>query len=83
LSHNRDLRRAIRKSALEQSSKLLDNIGVGELQQQLQDKVMNIVNAQAEKIEHQTGIQSSFSEEEAKEYLQQVLEEINAKKIKS
>ena len=83
LSFNRDLRRAIRKSALEQSSKLLDNIGVGELQQQLQDKVMNIVNAQAEKIEHQTGIQSSFSEEEAKEYLQQVLNEIKAKKSKS
>lgn len=83
LSYNRDLRRAIRNSALEQSSKLLDNIGVGEVQQQLQDKVMNIVNAQAEKIEHQTGIQSSFSEEEAKEYLQQVLNEIKAKKSKS
>jgi hypothetical protein len=83
LSHNRDLRRAIRNSALEQSSKLLDNIGVGELQQQLQDKVMNIVNAQSEKIEHQTGIQSSFSEEEVKEYLQQVLNEIKAKKSKS
>jgi hypothetical protein len=83
LSHNRDLRRAIRNSALEQSSKLLDNIGVGELQQQLQDKVMNIVNAQAEKIERQTGIQSSFSEEEAKEYLQQVLNEIKVKKSKS
>ena len=83
LSHNRDLRRAIRNSALEQSSKLLDNIGVGELQQQLQDKVMNIVNAQAEKIEHQTGIQYSFSEEEAKEYLQQVLNEIKAKKSRS
>jgi hypothetical protein len=83
LSHNRDLRRAIRNSALEQSSKLLDNIGVGELQQVLQDKVMNIVKAKAEKIEHQTGIQSSFSEEEAKEYLQQVLEEIKASKSKS
>jgi hypothetical protein len=83
LSHNRDLRRAIRNSVLEQSSKLLDNIGVGELQQQLQDKVMNIVNAQAEKIEHQTGVRSSFSEEEAKEYLQQVLNEISAKKTKS
>lgn len=83
LSHNRDLRRAIRKSALEQSSKLLDNIGVGEMQQQLQDKVMNIVKAKAEKIEHQTGIQSSFSEEEAKEYLQQVLEEIKTSKSKS
>ena len=83
LSHNRDLRRAIRNSALEQSSKLLDNIGVGELQQELQDKVMNIVNTKAEKIEHQTGIKSSFSEEEAKEYLQQVLEEIKASKSKS
>ena len=83
LSHNRELRRAIRNSALEQSSKLLDNIGAGELQQELQDKVMNIVNANAEKIEHQTGIQSSFSEEEAKEYLQQVLNEIKAKKSKS
>jgi hypothetical protein len=80
LSHNRELRRAIRKSALEESSKLLDNIGVGELQQQLKDKVMDIVNTQAEKIEHQTGIQSSFSEEEAKEYLQQVLNEIKASK---
>ncbi len=83
LSHNRELRRVIRKSALEQSSKLLDNIGVGELQQQLQDKVMNIVNAQAEKIEHQTGVRSSFSEEEAKEYLQQVLGEIKESKSKS
>jgi flagellar basal body-associated protein FliL len=83
LSHNRELRRAIRNSALEQSSKLLDNIGAGELQQELQDKVMNIVNSTAERIEHQTGIQSSFSEEEAKEYLQQVLEEIKASKSKS
>ena len=83
LSHNRDLRRAIRNSALEQSSKLLDNIGVGEMQQQLQDKVMNIVKAKAERIEQQTGIQSSFSEEEAKEYLQQVLEEIKTSKSKS
>src|SRR5215217_1723292 len=83
LSHNRELRRAIRNSALEQSSKLLDNIGAGELQQELQDKVMNIVNSTAERIEHQTGIQSSFSEEEAKEYLQQVLEEIKTSKSKS
>lgn len=83
LSHNRDLRTAIRNSVLEESSKLLDNIGVGELQQGLQDKVMNIVKTKAEKIEHQTGIQSSFSEEEAKEYLQQVLEEIKASKSKS
>jgi hypothetical protein len=44
---------------------------------------MDIVNTQAEKIEHQTGIQSSFSEEEAKEYLQQVLEEIKTSKSKS
>jgi flagellar basal body-associated protein FliL len=83
LSYNRDLRRAIRNSALEQSSKLLDNIGVAELQQQLQDKVMDIMKTKAEKIQHQTGIQSSFSEEEAKEYLQQVLNEIKGKKIKS
>jgi len=83
LSHNRELRQAIQNSALEQSSKLLDNIGVGKLQQELQDKVMNIVNSKSEKIEHQTGIQSSFSEEEAKEYLQQVLEEIKTSKSKS
>ncbi len=29
---------------------LLDNIGVGEMQQQLQDKLMNIVKTKVEKI---------------------------------
>jgi hypothetical protein len=83
LSHDRDLRKVIRNSAKEQSPKLLDNIGVGELQQELQDKVLNVVNAKAEKMEDQTGISSSFSEEEAKDYLRQVLDEIESSKSRS
>jgi hypothetical protein len=69
-----ELRKLIRKYARKES-KLLDNIGLAEMEKEVQNRVMKIVNEQSLKMKNETGVQSSLNEEDIKEYLVNVLRE--------
>ena len=68
------LRQSIRKLAIKES-KLLDSIGLAEMEKEVQNRVMKIVNEQSLKMKNETGVQSSLNEEDIKEYLVNVLRE--------
>ena len=69
------LRRAIRKFAMTES-KLLDSIGLAQMEQEMQKKVLRIAKEQEEKMIEETGVESSLDEGEMKKYLQEVLNEV-------
>jgi hypothetical protein len=74
------LRQSIRRFAV-QESKLIDNIGTANFQQQIERKVLSATEAQVYAMKNETGIEISLTEQEVKEYLEQVLKEINSKKL--
>jgi signal transduction histidine kinase len=69
------LRDSIRKSALEES-KLLVSIGSAQMEQKIRSKVIGIAKEQAYKMTQNTGIYTSLTEDEIKDYLYGVLKEI-------
>lgn len=69
------LRLSIRKS-VEQQSKLLDSIGTAHMEQEIQERVLKVAKQQEEQMEELTGIEPSLGEEDIKQYLEQVIEEV-------
>jgi hypothetical protein len=69
------LRQLIRRFAI-QESKLLDSIGTAQLEQELQQRVLKVAKEQEEALTEQTGIEPSLNEEDMKQYLVEVLQEI-------
>jgi hypothetical protein len=69
------LRKAIRKSVTEQSN-LLHSIGTAQMDKELQSRVLTISRKVSDKIEEETGVESSMTEVEMKQYLNDVLKEI-------
>jgi hypothetical protein len=78
-----ELRKTIRKSVVEQSE-LLDNIGTAEMERQLQNRVLFLTRDEPNGMTEETGIESSFhDEEELRNYIQKVIEEVRIKREKS
>jgi hypothetical protein len=71
------LRNAIRKSVTEQSN-LLHSIGTAQMEKELQSRVLTISRKVSDKIEEETGVESSMTEVEMKQYLNDVLKEIKS-----
>jgi hypothetical protein len=69
------LRKTIRKSVMEQS-KLLDSIGTAQMEQELQSRVLTITRKMSDKMEEETGVEASMTEEDMKQHLNNVLKEI-------
>jgi hypothetical protein len=69
------LRQTIRTSLLDRS-KLLDNIGMADINRELEKQTEDMIKKYEETMEKETGIQSSISEVEAKNYVKDVLAEI-------
>lgn len=78
VSQDVKLRKEIRKLAVDES-KLLDSIGTAHMEQELQSRVLVITKKQEEAMKEETGVQSSLTEEDMKQYLEQVLQEIKRK----
>jgi hypothetical protein len=64
-------------------SNLLGNIGNAQEIQRVRTKAINIVNELKDKITEETGISSSVEEEDVKQYLNTVLEELRLQKEKT
>lgn len=72
ISADSSLRKLIRKSALE----LLDDIGTAQMEHELQRRILRMVKENKDKLEERSGIQSSLTEDDAKEYLEIVMNEM-------
>jgi hypothetical protein len=69
------LRQTIRTSLLDQS-KLLDNIGLADINRELEKQIENISRQHTETIEKEMGIESSISELDMKNYVKEVMAEL-------
>jgi hypothetical protein len=74
VSQDAALRRSIQRS-VENQSKLLHGIGTAQMEQEIQKTVLKIANKQADKMKEETGIET-LSSEEMKEYLLEVIKEV-------
>lgn len=66
------LRQSIRRFAINES-KLLDSIGTAQMELEIQRKVVAFTKRNQDKMIEETGIASSLTEEDIKEYLEQVI----------
>jgi hypothetical protein len=71
ISHDVSLRHSIKKSTVE----LLSNIGTAQMEQELKKRILKIITDNKEKMEEESGISSSMTPEDTKEYLEQVISE--------
>jgi hypothetical protein len=74
-----ELRRTIRRSVADRS-KLLDSIGTAQMQQEFESRVLAVSRRVADKSEEETGVETSMTEEDMKQYLNDVLKEIRSAK---
>ena len=80
VSEDIKLRQGIRKFVANNQSKLLDSIGSAEMEQEIQGRVVALTKKHQDSIEEETGVESSLTEDDMKEYLQQVIEELKKTK---
>ena len=79
VSQDTTLRQSIRKSVTEQS-KLLDSIGTAHMEQELQSRVLTIAKKNSEAMAEESGVETSMTEDDMKDYLEIVMNEIHSKK---
>jgi Tfp pilus assembly PilM family ATPase len=58
---------------------LLDSIGTAKMQREIENRVISLTKQKQDRMTEETGIQSSLSEEDMKQYLQQVIKEVKGK----
>jgi hypothetical protein len=80
LSHDATLRQSIRRSAKGAIPDLLASASIAEVQRQIEQKVMNIANNQSDVLFEQSGVRASLEEGDMKQYLKQVLIEMQRDK---
>jgi hypothetical protein len=81
IAQDAKLRQSLRKF-VEQQSNLLDNIGTSQMEQEVQKKVVKVMKDLSYQTEQKTGIQTSLEEQDIKEYLNKVIEEVKEKREK-
>jgi hypothetical protein len=72
VSQDSSLRTSIRASLLE----LVNNIGTAQMEQEIEKRVLKVAREQQDVLTEQSGIESSLSEKDMKEYLEQVIKEV-------
>ena len=75
ISEDSSLRKTIRRSALE----LFDEMGTAQMEQEVQKRILKIVKSNKEKLESGTGISSSVTEDDVREYLELLKQELSKK----
>ena len=76
VSQDTTLRLTIRKSITEQA-KFLDSMGSAQMEQELHSTVMKIMKKQSDVLTEKTGVESSMTENDIKEYMTMVMDEIH------
>lgn len=78
-SRNSVLRSVISKST-NNELKFIGSIGSSEMEQEIQKSVMKITKEKADKIDQETGVQRSLDQDDLKQYLDEILDEIKKNK---
>lgn len=76
VSQDTGLRRSIRRSVMDQS-KLLHSIGTAHMEQELQSRVLTVAKKLSDTMVKETGVEPSMTENEMKEYIEMVKNEID------
>jgi hypothetical protein len=75
VAEDSELRKSIRRYAI-QESRLLDSIGMAQMEGEIKRNVLAFTKRNQEKMTEETGIQSSLTEEDMKLYLEEVINEV-------
>ncbi|MGH9975968.1 MAG: hypothetical protein ACRD8Z_09060, partial [Nitrososphaeraceae archaeon] len=75
ISQDAKLRQSIRRLAQKESS-LLDSIGLAQVSGEVQSRVITLTKRYENVLKEESGISSSLSDDEIKQYLQEVLQEV-------
>jgi hypothetical protein len=75
VAEDSNLRRSIRSFAMKES-RLLDSIAMAQMEEEIQKKVITFTKRNQDRMTEETGIQSSLTDEDMKEYLEQVIREV-------
>ena len=75
VSQDAKLRKSIKRFAIKEL-KLLDSIGTSHMEQEIQRKVIALTKQNQDKMVEDSGIYSSFTEDDVKLYLEQVIKEV-------
>jgi hypothetical protein len=80
VSQDTALRVSIRRSVTEQS-KLLDSLGTAHMEQELQSRVLAIAKKYSNMMGEKTGVQASMTENDMKEYIKMVTNEVHKSSV--
>jgi len=81
VSEDSKLRQSIREFTLSET-RLLDSIGTAHMEQEIQKRVLALTRKNQRSLEEETGIQSSLTDDDVKDYLEQVIEEVKKERRK-
>lgn len=79
VAHDMRLRQFIRNSAIKES-KLLDSMGSAQMTQELQNKIVSVTKENAQLMEQQSGTEPSLTDDDIRNYLNRVINEVKQKK---
>jgi hypothetical protein len=78
VSEDSRLRQSIRDFAIKEA-KLLDSIGLAQMEQELTNRVLSFAKVHSNRMEEETAIEPSIREDDLKQYLEQVIREVKGK----
>jgi hypothetical protein len=79
VAQDSESRKSIRGFAMK-DSKLLDSIGTAQMEREIEKKAITLTKRYQDRMTEETGIQSSYLEDDIKEYLEQVIQEVQKQK---
>jgi hypothetical protein len=79
VSQDLTLRQSIRQSVKEQS-KFLDSMGTAHMERELQNRVLTTAKKASDSMEEESGIESSMTEDDRKDYMEIVMNELKEKR---
>jgi hypothetical protein len=79
VSQDLTLRQSIRQSVKEQS-KFLDSMGTAQMENELQNRVLTTAKKASDSMEEETGLESSMTEDDMKDYMEIVMNELKEKR---
>jgi hypothetical protein len=79
VSQDLTLRQSIRQSVMEQS-KFLDSMGTAQMESELQTRVLKTTKKASDSMEEESGVESSMTEDDMKDYMEIVMNELKDKR---
>jgi hypothetical protein len=81
LSQHAELRKSIRNSIKDQDSSLIDDIGMSEVQRDVDRKVAPLIQKYNEELDVDTSIDFSISDKEVKQYIREILTDLHKNSV--